>query len=107
MSSKIRTNPNPNNRPYLRDLEKDHILTREKVGIRNIIRAETGVVEPQGFNLNVYRAGPQHELPNFHPNAPRWGGWVSYNGGRADITVSPGHPGWVGTKYDLSSIFPE
>ena len=49
MATKNRLNPNPESRATLKQLEQRGILRREKVGIRNIIRAETDTVEPVGF----------------------------------------------------------
>jgi hypothetical protein len=105
MAKSNRVKPNPASRSALADLNRRGILRREKVGIRNIVRASTGVVESVGLHhYGLYP--PSERLPNFHPNAPRVSAWVTYDSGRAEITATPGHRSWAGTPYDLSSIFP-
>lgn len=107
MATKNRLNPNPESRATLRQLEERGILQREKVGIRNIIRAATDTVEQVGFNLaDLYGAvWREPALPNFCPAAVLVSGWVGYNNGRAHITATQGRDGWHGHVLDVSSHF--
>jgi hypothetical protein len=104
MAQSNRLNPDPKSRSTLKQLSQKGILQRVKTGIRNIIRAGTGELEPAGFSHHYFRNGWE-PLPNFHPNAPRLTAWVGYNAGRAEITATYGTEGWQNTPYDLSSIF--
>jgi hypothetical protein len=105
MATSNRLKPDPKSRKALKDLCQRGILRREEVGIRNIIRAETGEIEPVGFS-HYWFHDTWERLPNFHPNVPRQTAWVSYNQQRAEITVTCGNKEWYGTPYDLSAIFP-
>jgi hypothetical protein len=107
MVTSNRLKPDPKSRKVLKELSQKRVLHRDKTGIRNIIRAESGKLEPVGLNHHYFNAGWER-LPNFHPNAPRLTGWVGYNKGRAEITATYGHKSdtrWYKTPYDLSSIF--
>jgi hypothetical protein len=97
--------PDPKSRKVLKDLSEKGILRREKVGIRNIMHAGTGVLEPVGYSHYWFR-GSSERLPSFHPNAPRVAAWMDYNKQRAEITATYGHKDWSSSAYDLSSIFP-
>jgi hypothetical protein len=57
------------------------------IGLRNIIRAATGVVDPFGYNIGCLYDFIQNEpsLSNFRSGARRVSGLVGYNGGRAEI----------------------
>lgn len=106
MAKAIRTKPSKTSRATVKELETKGILFGEKIGINHIIRAATGQVEEQGFDhydLNKKR----ERLANFHPNAPTCSAWVSYGSGRAQLTATYGNNRWLGTPYDLSSIFSE
>ncbi|MBM6583846.1 hypothetical protein ILT44_26965 [Microvirga sp. BT689] len=105
MSKSNRLKPDPTSRNVLKELSQKGILSREKVGIRNIMRAETRAFEPVGYSHYWFRDAWER-LPNFHPNAPQVTAWVDYNEQRAEITATYGDQGWYGTPYDLSSIFP-
>jgi hypothetical protein len=65
MPKKNRLNPRSENRQDLRQLEQSGILCREKIGLRNIIRADTGEIEYCGHNIT----GEQ----NFIKQEPRLG----------------------------------
>ncbi|MGH1591137.1 hypothetical protein ACRBEV_25640 [Methylobacterium phyllosphaerae] len=106
MAKAIRTKPSKSSRATVMELADKGILFGERIGISHIIRAATGRVEEQGFDL--YEFNSERERPlNFHPNAPKCSAWVSYGSGRARLTATYGNNRWLGTPYDLSSIFPE
>jgi hypothetical protein len=89
-------------------LQKKSVLRREKVGLRNIIRAHTGAVECQGLNVPFYLIEPSERvrLDNFHPGSIVFSAWVSYKGRRAHIRATSGQPEWINTPCDISSHFP-
>jgi hypothetical protein len=87
MSKGNRLKPDPKSRKVLKDLSEKGVLRREKVGIRNIMHAGTGVLEPVGYSHYWFRDSSER-LPNFHPNAPRVTAWVDYNKQRAEITAT-------------------
>ena len=51
MAKVIRTKPSPTSRATLRELAAKGVLSSSMVGINTVIRAETGEVEDQGFDL--------------------------------------------------------
>jgi hypothetical protein len=92
MLKKNRLNPNAESRATLLELDTKGILHRERVGLRNVIRAATSTVELIGFDLDALH-GPvwrNPALPNFAPGALTVSGWVGYNNGRARITAHKG-----------------
>jgi len=109
MATKNRLNPNPESRATLKQLEQRGILRREKVGIRNIIRAATDTVEQVGFDLSELHGDYWRDptLPNFCPGAVIVSAWVGYNNGRASIAATQGREGWQGHVLDVSTHFPE
>jgi hypothetical protein len=87
MAKAIRTRPSKTSRGTLWELARKGVLMPSNVGIRNIVRAETGEIEEQGFDLpslNRVReglpAGYRFDLAECHA-------WVGYNGGRAHLTA--------------------
>ena len=51
MTTKSRLKPKPENRKALQELEQSGLLYRAKIGLRNIIRADTGKIEYCGHNI--------------------------------------------------------
>ncbi len=106
MAKQNRLNPKPTSRPSLRSLETKGILSRELVGIRNIVRAATASVEPVGFNLHDLHGSCTRDLQNFYPGVCYASGWVGYNGGRAEILATQGRKGYEGHLLDVSRHYP-
>ncbi len=108
MVTKSRLNPNPASRPTLKSLQDGGILHREMIGLRNIIRAATGAVEPCGYNIESISEFVRREptLKNFRQNGRPVEGLVSYSGGRAEIRATTVYPGTVSAMFDLSQHYP-
>jgi hypothetical protein len=108
MTGKSRLNPNPASRPTLKDLKGAGILDREKIGLRNIIRAATGAVEPCGYAIECMYDFTQREptLNNFRQHSLRVGGLVGYSGGRAEIYATTNFSCSCGSSRDLSRHYP-
>lgn len=89
MATEIRTKPNKESRETLKELSTKGVLVPSMVGIYNIIRAETGAVEPQGYDLwqlaGTFERPSSFDLPVYMCNA-----WVGYSSGRAKITAATG-----------------
>jgi hypothetical protein len=104
MATSNRLKPDPKSRKALKELSQKNILRRERVGIRHIIRAATGELEPVG--LSHYWFGKTWTCePSFCRSAPRLTAWVSYSNQRAELTASYVPDGYW-THHDLSSIPP-
>jgi hypothetical protein len=69
MAKSNRVKPNPASRSALADLNRRGILRREKVGIRNIVRASTGVVESVGLHHYEFYP-PRSVCRTFTPTRP-------------------------------------
>jgi hypothetical protein len=108
MATKSRLNPNPTSRPTLKTLQDSRILGREKIGLRNIIRATTGVVEPFGYDIDGVRNFIQNEpsLSNFRHNARELRALVGYDGARAEMLATTSYSSLHGAADDVSSHFP-
>lgn len=109
MTTKSRLNPNPLSRPTLKSLQEAGILRREKIGLRNIIRAGTGAVEPFGFNIGgIYDfIRDEPSLSNFRTHSRREvRGLVGYGGGRAEICATSIYPAPRGFTAGLSTHSP-
>jgi hypothetical protein len=106
MTKKNRLNPDPTSRTTLRSLETKGILKRERVGIRHIIRAATNTVDRIGYNLGELHGRLTSEFLNFHPGVQVATAWVSYDGGRAEITATQGFQGHENHILDVSRHFP-
>jgi hypothetical protein len=77
------------------------------MGLRNIIRAATGVVEPFGYDTGSLYAFTRSEpsLSNFRSSG-RWiEGLVGYNGGRAEIHATTSNPQAHMVAGDISVSF--
>ena len=71
MAKVIRTKPSPTSRATLRELAAKGVLSSSTVGIHAVIRAETGEVEDQGFDL-WHLQRDRERLPNFHARLLEW-----------------------------------
>jgi hypothetical protein len=103
---KNRLNPNPNSRATLAELQGKNILQRQMVGLRHIIRADSGAVEYLGFDVPELYRDNAPPMPNFHPGVPHVAGRVTYNKGRAQISATTGRKGYEGHFLDISKYFP-
>lgn len=108
MAKKSRLNPNPASRPTLRDLQQGGILRREMNGLRNIIRATTGAIDPFGHDVKGIHDFIQTEpsLNNFRHNTWRVKAFVGYNGGRAEIIATTECPVYYESSNCLNRQFP-
>jgi hypothetical protein len=108
MATKSRLNPNPASQPTLKSLHDGGILHREMIGLRNIIRATSGAVEPFGYDIGcVYDfIHKEASLSNFRKHARRAHGLVGYNGGRAEILAMTNYRDWHEVRDVLSADFP-
>jgi hypothetical protein len=106
MPKKNRLNPNPANRSALLNLKKKGVLRRQQVGIRHIIRASTNTVETIGFDLTELHGWYSTGLSNFGYNTDCAIGWVTYNGGRADLRGTQGVGASKDRLRDFSRRFP-
>lgn len=102
-------NPHPENRPTLKSLQECGILNREMIGLRNIIRAAIGIVEPFGYSIegiyNLTRNEPS--LSNFVSGSRRdVKGLVGHAGGRAEIHVTTSYQDTHMTTNDVSMCYP-
>jgi hypothetical protein len=61
MPRKNRLKPRPESRQALKQLERKGILHQSKIGLRNIIRADTREIEYCGHNINGERDFIKHE----------------------------------------------
>ncbi len=84
-----RMNRTPGNHVGLHTLEERTIARRERVGIRNIVKATTGAIIPVGFDI-VALNGPSTPIPGFNPYGLSKA-WVDYNGGRACLKAAQPH----------------
>ncbi len=107
MANKNRLNPNRKSRPTLKSLQEKGIVHRSMIGLRNIIRAAAGVVEPFGYNIGSLYDFTRNEpsLSNFRSGAYRASGLVGYNGGRAEIYATTSDPYTRMVAVDLSVSF--
>jgi hypothetical protein len=89
MTKTNRMNRSPTSRATLRELERKGVLRRQRVGIRNIIRADGGEVETIGFDVNELHGSnwKNPALANFTAAWPSEA-WVGYNGGRARLIAT-------------------
>ena len=89
MAEAIRTNPSKTSRATVKELAARGVLSSSMVGIRALIRAATGEIDDQGFDLwHLHRDGER--LPNFQVGLVECRAWVSYNGGRAKLEATTG-----------------
>lgn len=93
MTKSNRMNRSAESRATLRELERKGVLYRERIGLRHIIRANTGLVEAIGLNVDALH-GSVHDdpaLPHFKSVWPREA-WVDFDGGRARLMGAQAHP---------------
>lgn len=105
MAKTIRTKPSSTSRATLRELAAKGVLSSSMVGIRTVIRAETGEVEDQGFDLWQLQRD-RVRLPNFYVGFAECRAWVSYNGGRAKLDATMGKGYWSNPAAPPSPIYP-
>jgi hypothetical protein len=104
MTKKSRLNPNKTSRTTLKELQKEGILVREKVGLRYIIKAD-GAVDYIGYDTGSLYDEP--DLLNFYPGTARtWGTVVRYKDQRAELTATLGRKEWAGHVLDIRTHFP-
>jgi hypothetical protein len=104
MAKMIRTRPSKTSRATLRELAAKGVLTSSMVGLRNIIRADTGKVEEQGFDL--WELNRTQEQPaNFFGGLAQCHAWIGYSGGRAHLTATTGSNYWGCTIPHFSTKF--
>ncbi len=86
MTKANRMNRSAESRATLRELERKGVIWRERIGIRNIIRASTGLIEPIGLNIDALH-GSYRDDPTLIHFRIRWPSeaWVGFNGGRARL----------------------
>jgi hypothetical protein len=78
------------------------------IGLRNIIRATSGAVEPFGYDIGSVSDFIHNEasLRNFRQNARRTHRLVVYNGGRAEILATTKYRDWHEVRDVLSAHYP-
>jgi hypothetical protein len=103
MTSKSRLNPNKGSRQALKQLEDKGILSRQKVGLRHIIKADS-TVHFVGHDIGF--EWHNREIPNFYPGVERSHDVVLYNNQRAELTTTLGRPEWEGHLLDVATHFP-
>ena len=105
MAKAIRTKPSKPNRATVKELATKGILMGSMTGMYNVIRAETGEVEEQGFDLwHLHQT--RERLPNFYAGLFQCGAWVGYNDGRAKINATTGVSYWKDRFGRSSPPFP-
>ncbi|WP_139219005.1 hypothetical protein [Bosea sp. CRIB-10] len=90
-----RMNRSASSRATLRELERKNILCRERIGVRHVIRANTGLIEAIGLNVDALH-GSVRDDPTFEHFKFVWPreAWVEFNGGRARLTGVQAHS-WI------------
>jgi hypothetical protein len=78
------------------------------IGLRNIVRATTGAVDPFGHDIKGIYDFIQNEpsLSNFRQTIWRAKGFVGYNGGRAELFATTEYPDYYQSKNYLDKHFP-
>jgi hypothetical protein len=84
-------------------LQDKRLLTREKVGLRHIIKTD-GTVQYVGYDIGF--TWDNRELPNFYPGVQQTDCVVQYNNQRADLSATIGRMGWEGHVLDVGTHFP-
>jgi hypothetical protein len=103
MAKTSRLNPNKASRSALKQLQKKHLLHRQKVGLRHVIKTD-GTVHYVGYDVG-YDWYNRH-MPNFYPGLEQtYRSVVHYNGERAELTAALGRKGWEGHILDVGTHF--
>jgi hypothetical protein len=103
MAKRSRLNPNKDSQSVLKQLKKQSILVRRKVGLRHVIKTD-GTVEYVGYNIG-YDRNNRH-MPNFYPGVFHTRAVVQYNDERAELEATLGHPGWEAHPLYVGDRFP-
>jgi hypothetical protein len=104
MATKSRLKPNKDSRSALQLLQDKNVLTRQKIGLRHVVKAD-GTVEFIGHNIG--HPYDNRHMPNFHPRVAQAHAVVQYNNARAELSATIGTQGYEGHVLDISKHFPE
>ncbi|MHC2017805.1 hypothetical protein [Methylobacterium sp. CM6247] len=105
MAKSIRTRPSRTSRATVKELAARGVLSSSMVGIRSIIRAATGEIEDQGFDL-FHLYADRERLINFGAGFVECRAQVSYDGGRATLDATTGKRYWCSPTFPPGSTFP-
>jgi hypothetical protein len=108
MTKQNRLKPKPKNRKALQELEQSGLLYRAKIGLRNIIRADTGKIEYCGHNVTGVTNFIMQEpcLQHFRQVGDCVSRSLHFNGRAATIFAMTDKRGCQPTESSLGATLP-